>query len=184
MITTKYDVDGKDIYVYDDVFSYSEIKNHYNYTTQLSFYKNNRDDTHINIPQSDLKWNCDFTKEHVQKYGLFTVYKKRLEFLKNNDVSIVRQYVNCSTFETVDNVHVDGSNIYTLIHFINFEWNINWFGETIFLNNDFTEIMKSIMLKPGRIILFDGSIPHSARTTSKICPYPRYNIVTKLIIQP
>jgi SM-20-related protein len=42
-------------------------------------------------------------------------------------------------------------------------------GETIFTNPERTEIIHSVIPKPGRALLFDGFIPHCAREISRTC---------------
>ena len=53
--------------------------------------------------------------------------------------------------------------------YLNKEWNVNFGGETVFYYPE-NESITSILPRPGRAILFDGSIPHLARDPSRICP--------------
>lgn len=64
-------------------------------------------------------------------------------------------------------VHIDhpsNSGGYTLMLFINHKWDSSWGGEFQILeelNND-SKIINSIQYNPGRILLFEGDIPHRA----------------------
>ena len=51
--------------------------------------------------------------------------------------------------------------------YLNKVWTISYAGETIFTNNEQTEILSSVIPKPGRVVVFDGQIPHCAREVSR-----------------
>ena len=63
------------------------------------------------------------------------------------------------------------------LYYTNLEWEDGWYGETIFYNefkeNDITFTSPYI---PGRIILFDGNIPHTIRPQSGVGPKFRISI--------
>ena len=62
--------------------------------------------------------------------------------------------------------------------YLNDEWHRDWGGETIFYDlND--EITKAVLPKPGRVVSFDGRIPHSARPPLTAAHRPRYITVMK-----
>ena len=66
----------------------------------------------------------------------------------------------------------------TVMFYLNDEWNRDWGGETIFYDlND--EITKAVLPKPGRVVSFDGRIPHSARPPLTAAHRPRYITVMK-----
>jgi Rps23 Pro-64 3,4-dihydroxylase Tpa1-like proline 4-hydroxylase len=69
----------------------------------------------------------------------------------------------------IDNAHNDGRK--TLMVFINFKWQKEWGGEFHLLEkyNNNSKIVKNIEYIPGRIILFDGNIPHRGLAPTK--PY-------------
>ena len=47
------------------------------------------------------------------------------------------------------------------------DWKDGWYGETIFYNPDnINDIVFTSPYIPGRIILFDGDIPHAIRPQS------------------
>jgi len=63
-----------------------------------------------------------------------------------------------------------------LNYYINPEWKNEYYGETIFYNNTLTDSINSVLFKPNRAILFDGSIPHSIRPASHIAPSYRFTL--------
>jgi len=56
---------------------------------------------------------------------------------------------------------------YTAIIYLNREWTPSCQGETILYNIEGTEIIKAIIPKPGRMLLFDSRIPHQARPPNR-----------------
>lgn len=56
----------------------------------------------------------------------------------------------------------------TVMFYLNKVWDVSYGGETIFINNS-GDITNSVIPKPGRVVIFDGSIPHAAREVSRTC---------------
>lgn len=66
----------------------------------------------------------------------------------------------------------------TVMFYTNDEWYRDWGGETIFY--DFNDnIIKAVQPRPGRVVSFDGRIPHSARPPVTSAYTPRYITVMK-----
>ncbi len=96
---------------------------------------------------------------------------------------IDRMYVNGYDYGNCPTVHVDNTaeGFYTLLYYANPEWQADWTGETVFYNEAQNDIIKSVYPTPGRMVLFDSRVPHSARTPSRSCEFIRYTIAVKLI---
>ena len=64
----------------------------------------------------------------------------------------------------------------------NNNWDANWGSETVFFDKigSDAEIIKSILPKPGRLVLFDANIPHTGRVPSSMFPNYRYSLVYNL----
>lgn len=85
-----------------------------------------------------------------------------------------KSYASGNIFGTVHEIHVDGEaikvgDVVTVMFYLNKIWEMEYGGETIFLTPSRKDIMQSVIPKPGRAVLFDGFIPHSAREISRIC---------------
>jgi hypothetical protein len=185
ILKNTFDVSGKSVAVYDNVFTYQENLEIYQYICQQPFIRSNIDNTFDNNKDTNIKWSC-LLRESNQISDLLNFKYSDLDQLKNKRIEIFRQYINFSTTDTVDMIHVDAPistpNAYTLLHYGNFIWNKNWHGETVFYNLNADEILFSVMPKPGRIVIFDSNIPHCARPPSKLADYSRYTIATKFLI--
>jgi hypothetical protein len=104
-------------------------------------------------------------------------------------------YLNIMSFGDEGFTHIDGGvedNVITCIIYMNPEWHSQWGGETAFYDGEFTDdfgdswyynhdIVKSVLPRCGRVILFEGHIPHSVRPISKKCYMERRTLMFKLV---
>jgi hypothetical protein len=118
------------------------------------------------------KFNYDIKSKknkHIKKLFLCTenILKKLNinSFLKEKKV-----YASGYPYGTVHAIHSDYKNKnsgITLMYYLNDQWSVENSGETVFYDNSLYDIVKSIIPKPGRAIVFDGNIPHEARSSSR-----------------
>lgn len=120
---------------------------------------------------SHLLWGVTFNSENcpeniINFYQYLSDYilkeKYKLEFIQLNGQSMGQN----GTVH-VDNSYNDGKK--TLMVFINSKWKPKWGGDFQLLEeyNDNAKIIKSIKYVPGRVILFDGNIPHRGLSPTK-----------------
>ena len=89
------------------------------------------------------------------------LYRAVLNLIRSDDVHYIHQHDNQSV----------------LLYYINLEWKDGWYGETLFYDPyDNDKISFASPYKPGRIILFDGSIPHAIRPQSIKAPKFRFSL--------
>ena len=92
--------------------------------------------------------------------------------------------VNVSNPFTFDNFHKDldlpDRKGYTILYYANKKWDTNYGGETLFYDENL-EIIAAVKPKPGRFVVFDSKIFHSARPPQSGCPYNRYTIAIKYL---
>lgn len=92
-----------------------------------------------------------------------------------------RAYCNFSSYGDVLMIHTDcrpEHNELTGLWFMHEKWEVEWGGETLFYNSqDDAEFVCSP--KPGRLVIFDGRIPHQGRPPTRICYAPRYTFAMK-----
>ena len=122
----------------------------------------------------DRKFNYILNKKNKIDKILFEQADKIIE--DNNlkkYLTLKKAYASGYTHGTIHELHRDytsnGFNeVFTLMFYLNKEWNVSFGGETVFYYPE-TESITSILPRPGRAILFDGSILHLARDPSRIC---------------
>jgi hypothetical protein len=147
---------------------------------QGKYVKNNADvycyNGSDNVPRE--KWR--YTVEPDQRFETELV-DNILNIIQGYNVDNV--YYNYSTFTDVDHIHTDiapGLNGLTALYYCNLHWNREYGGETFFYSDDLTEISKVVEYIPNRLVIFDGTIPHTAKQPTIAAPYGRYTLAVKL----
>lgn len=95
--------------------------------------------------------------------------------------TLLRCYANGYPYGADGSVHTDtvSHNGYTTIFYPHKYYDMNWAGETVFLTDDQKDIRLAVCPKPGRIVIFDGTIPHVGRGLSRSCPHMRVTLMFK-----
>jgi hypothetical protein len=63
-----------------------------------------------------------------------------------------------------------------VLYYVNTGWRPEWHGETIFYSEDLSEIELALPYTPGRVVVFDATIPHSYRPQSTIADHYRFTL--------
>jgi SM-20-related protein len=94
---------------------------------------------------------------------------------------LTRWYANGQPFGSEGSIHTDSvsDRSRTVIYYPHATWHPNWGGETVFFNQDRTDIIASIYPRPNRLLIFAGDIPHVARGLSRTCPVMRITLMFK-----
>ena len=79
----------------------------------------------------------------------------------------IESVINCTTYSDVYLPHTH-SNTDVLLCYVNLEWRQEWWGESEFYSDDLKETILTNQYVPGRVVWFDGDIPHSIRPQSRI----------------
>ena len=86
-----------------------------------------------------------------------------------NDV-LSKVIVNLVKSDDVHHMHTHRFEQVAL-YYMNLHWQDGWYGETLFFDKfNQNNIVHASPFVPGRILLFDGEIPHSIRPPSRIAP--------------
>ena len=92
------------------------------------------------------------------------------------DKNLYKAILNLVRSDDVHYIH-NHDNQYVLLYYVNLEWRDGWHGETLFYDPyDNDKISFASPYKPGRIILFDGNIPHAIRPQSIKAPKFRFSL--------
>jgi hypothetical protein len=152
-------------HVLDNVYDKKDIDDFYFYFRDMVPWR------FLGSGKDETKW---------RKFTYYLNFKNKIEsklktisqnILKNlniyNFLKEERVYASANPFGTVHEVHKDyGEEIakgVTVMFYLNNNWKIDYGGETVFFNQSQNEIIKSIIPKSSRIIVFDGGHPHCAR---------------------
>ena len=160
--------------IFDNEVPFASQQETYNFVLN-SAYKLGWHDSNVEnkfVPNVHSDWNInDLKNSGVYPYLKNVAKKLKLDIDKNFDKCIVNlskssdyNFSHCHTEENV------------LLYYVNLEWQDGFGGETIFYNDNLTDIKLASMYKPGRIVAFDGSIPHTIRPQSSYGPNYRFTI--------
>ena len=104
-----------------------------------------------------------------------------LKYISSEEYGFDRGYVNLGIHSDVNEMHVDGKyyESKTLLYYANRHWEYNWGGNTAFFDDD-GNIKTNVEVKPGRIVIFDGGIPHTVMPMNiRSSPSYRFTVALK-----
>ena len=134
----------------------SDIELYYRYVTSLPFYYGERDNR--NTPPTGMISELPLNDSGIYS-KLKDVYFNHKKDLCDEYVTLDRAYVNCFAPREPAYYHADG-NCFTLLYYANPIWVPNEGGETKFLCGNIDVF--SVAPVPGRVVIFDGSLQHTA----------------------
>src|ERR1041385_1297209 len=98
-------------------------------------------------------------KFSAEIYALWQCAKRHLKIPQ----VMALAYANGQTYGQSGEIHTDSEEPghKTVVYYSNAYWQPNWQGETLFYTKDRSEIIRAVMPKPGRMIVFDSDVPHA-----------------------
>lgn len=144
----------------------------------------------------EILFNCKAFPFDIAKAGYFNNHPEleHIWSIVENAIgsrALLRCYINGYTYGTDAYAHQDDPWIRenkedafseTVIVYLNKTWNKDWQGETVIFNEE-DEIETSVLPKYGRILIFDSSKFHAARSVSRACGELRSVLVFKTFDQ-
>jgi hypothetical protein len=181
----KFKVNGKKVFVIDNILNHNKIRRIYTTAKNMPFTFTQRSDRE-NLEINNTRWAYHLDLEDSIEYQrfafLFEAYNKIVEkkkILKRMKISEI--YINIADAMTVTLPHTDRpAGCWTLLYYANHEWDIKWGGQTNFINEFTGEIELACIPKPGRFALFEADILHQATPPVYYSPYKRVTIPFKL----
>jgi SM-20-related protein len=109
----------------------------------------------------------------------------RVKAIHMPQATLLGVYANGQTFGQDSPIHRDNrpsETGKTVVLFCNEHWATCWGGELVFYDHQKQYIIKSILPKPGRAVIFNGHVPHSARSPAVNCDQLRVTIAFKTVL--
>jgi len=150
--------DGKKIHIFDNLFTLSEIEKFYEFI-RSSMFLIDGGDGFISLYNDQIY--SSYSDNDIINMGFYKTkgYEIINKFLNISEREKKQIRVNCSIPSEKMDVHQDGEGI-TLLYYANLKWELNWGGHTLFLNENLSDIEYTCAYKMGRVVVFDGTIPH------------------------
>lgn len=151
---------GRNITIFDDVFPFDKRDHMYRKMLKSTFKLDGNDGAYPEH-KSDQQIYAQCTAEDVFGFGFLE--SENIQHILEHHVGklpVAQARVNVNSTHDVVKFHVDAMNGKTLLYFANINWHPDWGGHTLFSDDQVEEVEYCSMFKPGRVVLFDGSIPH------------------------
>jgi len=118
--------------------------------------------TNVSDPRLDKTnfWYQDLNDDKLITVNLFNLLKQKIN--DNNDsFKLLRVYANGQTHGQCGSWHTDqdDSGHYTLLYYLNLEWDMEWGGSTVFKNEQQGTYDNAFFI-PNSAILFDSTLEH------------------------
>ena len=183
LMRPRYDIriDGRELFVIDDVISGARLEN---LTTYFEFAPAQRIEADRLASGDTRLWIIPIERDVAERQPYTNAIMSEVaEHFPGETFAIERAYCNATTFGDMlyphrDNYDLSSRDVTALIFVCN-EWKKEWDGETIFFN-DAGDAMHAIAPRPGRLVLFRSAIEHRAGTPSRICNRTRLTLALKL----
>jgi hypothetical protein len=168
---------NKLIEVYDDAFTYHERYKFYNYVKNSAFGIMGSDGSSgIQYDQIQQIYSSfsykDIDQMGMSKTDIFQTLAKKYNFV-NREVKQMR--INVSPPAERNFVHSDAEGL-TFLYYINLEWKLEWGGHTLFMDDNLEDAIYTSVYKPGRLVIFNGTIPHMIMTPTMSSAQYRYSL--------
>jgi SM-20-related protein len=178
--TRRYSVEGREVRIYDGLLQANDI---HGLTAALQNGGFTRTESARPDTQAFRHWVANID---LQAGARLPIYGPTLaaaaEFAADDSYGVYRCYCNHAAYGDMLFTHTDcapGARHLTALWFIAPEWNVEWGGETLFFDSSM-DAQVVVSPRPGRLVLFDGSILHVGRPPNRICYAPRYTFAYKL----
>jgi hypothetical protein len=163
---------GKLVHVYDGLIPAKLRADFYDYVKKSAFF---------------IGWH-DAEQDKASKHScLYTYYNGDqtteagiLPFLQTTEVNdhikdmdLTKSIVNMSVPTHTHFSHCHAEKL-VVLYYVNLDWEQHWHGETLFYSEDLKEIDLAVNYTPGRVVVFDASIPHSVRPQSHSADHYRF----------
>ena len=161
------------IEIFDNEVPFDDMQNIYEYVINSNFRLGweDRYDKHVSNIHSA------YTKEEAETSLLLKNLRKVSEKskFKINIDNFDKCIVNLSKCGDYHFNHTH-KGLMVLLYYVNLEWKDGYAGETLFYDDSLVNAESVVSFVPGRIVIFDGTIPHTIRPQSTYGPDYRFTI--------
>ena len=162
------------IQIHDDIFTEAFRSDIYLLAITAK-YNIGWDDTSVFEHRQYPCLHHNLTKNEWEQLGLISRMRNQTLANKLNELSFVSATINLAVPSSVQfqHTHPESKN---LLYYINMEWKNEYCGETLFYDELGNEVIKTSIFKPGRLVFFDGNIPHTIRPSAHVAPQYRFTL--------
>lgn len=127
---------------------------------------------------------CEEELSKNPSWGFLASIWQRLSALHMQNARLVGVYANGQTSGQDSPIHRDNLPSepgHTAVLFCNDYWATTWGGELLFCNDAKTDVIAAALPKPGRFAIFNGEMPHRAKSPTIDCDRLRTTIAFRTV---
>ena len=120
-----------------------------------------------------------WSSENLDKLNLFNEFKKHInktpykKYATKENLNFVVMNLTKPCDPNFIHTH---PNQFGCVYYVNPTWEKNWAGETLFFDNKKDNVIETSLYEPNKLVIFDGSIPHTIRAQNIIGPSYRFTL--------
>ena len=175
--TRRFAIGEREVLVFDDLFANKTLRVLYQ-QMRASHFHWGAYDSMTPPDRHAVRWRADIAAA-AAKLPFFEDVIALVSQITTPRLVLDRIYVNFNVYGEVHHAHVDAPDGATALFCANLEWEPEWQGETVFY--DGAEPSHVVAPRPGRLIVFDGSLRHRGSPPARDCFEPRINIAFKFL---
>ena len=168
---------NKEIHIYDDLYSFETRYGWYNFIKESHFFT-----TSYDLPTLETKGDYNmysyYNNNDLEGFGFLEHENTKQISHHYEGLEIATARVNLATLGDKNRFHVDFECL-SVLYYPNLKWDIEWGGFTLFADDQVQNIEYTSIYTPGRVIVFDGSIPHFASAPVSMAPSYRFSFNIK-----
>jgi len=163
--------------IYDDALSFNDRYKFFNYIKNSIYRIGGNDGSGQDQADQIQQIYSVFNPSDIEKMGLVDteIFKKIAEThdLSNRELKLIR--VNFSPPSERNFIHCDAAGV-TVLYYASISWKLEWGGHTLFMDDLLDEALYTCIYRPGRFVVFDGTIPHMIMTPTVMATQYRYSL--------
>lgn len=167
-------LNNKTIKIYDNLFDLNYRQTLYNYV-DTSRYVIGWSDTNIPEKQQYRNLHSNYNEDDLKTIQYLQILESVGILKEVEGLELKRAVVNLSTPSDAHFIHSHPEKK-VILYYANLEWQDGWHGETLFFEDNSREVVYASSYTPGRVIVFDGGIPHSIRPQSILAAKFRFTL--------
>jgi hypothetical protein len=163
--------------IYDDSLSFNDRYKFFNYIKNSIYRIGGNDGSGQDQADQIQQIYSVFNPSDIEKMGLVDteIFKEIAEThdLSNRELKLIR--VNFSPPSERNFIHCDAAGV-TVLYYASISWKLEWGGHTLFMDDLLDEALYTCIYRPGRFVVFDGTIPHMIMTPTVMATQYRYSL--------
>ena len=173
-------VDGRDVFIFDGLMSEEDLDSYVEALARAPFTR-----TETAKPETaEYKHRVnEMQLANVTQLPLWPATERAISCVRPGEqLRPLRAYTNYAAYGDMLYTHTDcrpEQRELTALWYLSTRWEPEWGGETMFFDAS-GDAMFCASPRPGRLVVFDGAIPHVGRPPSRICYTPRFTFAIKL----